>query len=140
MLREPVGGGRIYSYVLTNKFVMTHLVGVPLAVVFLLLTRLWYRKCRGSEYERETEAFFTRMETPVDFEREVGNDNTPRQARLLGGLACGYGAFIALLLFIPNPPSGRIAIAAIAGTVSSIGAALLGYARWLGAAANRPRP
>ncbi len=140
MLLEPVCGGRIYSYVLTNKFVMTHLVGVPLAVVFFLLTRLWYRKCRGSEYERETEAFFTRMETPVDFEREVGNDNTPRQARLLGGLACGYGAFIALLLFIPNPPSGRIAIAAIAGTVSSIGAALLGYARWLGAAANRPRP
>lgn len=46
------------------------------------------------------------MNTPVDFQREVGADNTHAQAKLLGTLGCIYGSFILVLVLIPNPLSG----------------------------------
>lgn len=128
----PVFGDTVYHYLITNKFVITHLVGVPLTMLFFFTTRLWYRPQAGSDYERETAEFFRKMNTPVDFEKEVGGDSTAAQARVLGVIACIYGGFITVLLLIPNPWLGRAGIAACALFLWSVGAALLHYARRAG--------
>ena len=107
---EPLLGHGLYTYVITNKFVITNLVAVPLTMVFFCLTRLAYRPLADPKYEQNANEFFRRMATPVDFEKEVGGDNTATQARVLGAIACFYGAFITCLLLIPNPWLGRAGI------------------------------
>ena len=126
---EPVLGPAVYGYLITNKFVITHLVGVPLTMLFFFGTRFFYRASADTDYERNTDEFFRRMNTPVDFEKEVGGDNTPQQARVLGIVACIYGGFITLLLFIPNPWLGRAGIFACALFLWTVGGVLLAYAR-----------
>jgi hypothetical protein len=76
-----------------------------------------------------TAEFFHKMNTPVDFEKEVCNDNTPAQARILGIISCLYGVFITILFFIPNPWLGRAGIVACALFLWSVGGGLLAYSR-----------
>ena len=69
------------------------------------------------------------MNTKVDFNKEIGkeNDNSAQQAKTMGILATIYGAFILLLVLIPNPISGRIAIVFCALVVGGIGLGLWAY-------------
>ena len=57
------------------------------------------------------EDFFEQMKKPVDFAREVGPGNDAQQYRTLGLMCLIYGAFIFLLVLIPNPPGGRLGMA-----------------------------
>ena len=140
-LLTPVLGDTIYTYLITNKFVITHFVGVPLTMLFFFATRLWYQPQADAVYVQQTAEFFRKMNTPVDFEKEVGGDNTPAQARILGLIACIYGGFITGMLLIPNPWLGRAGIGACALFLWGVGAALLLYSRRAGrrnAAAQNP--
>ena len=109
--------------------VITNLVAVPLTMVFFCLTRLAYRPLADPKYEQNANEFFRRMATPVDFEKEVGGDNTATQARVLGAIACFYGAFITCLLLIPNPWLGRAGILGCALFLWAVGGFLLAYSR-----------
>jgi Na+/proline symporter len=128
-LFAPMLGEKIYGYMLTNKFVMTNLLAVPLIMLFFWMTRFFYRPKPASEYDRDADEFFRRMRTPVNFEKEVGNDNTADQARVLGKLACAYAIFIMLLVFIPNTLFDRMSILACALLPFGIGSGLMYYAR-----------
>ena len=125
----PWLGEAVYGYVLSNKFVITNLVAVPLMMLFFWLTGFFHRDRPGSTYDRNADEFFRRMRTPVDFEREVGNDNTADQARVIGKLACAYGLFIVLLVLIPNTWFDRLSILACALLPLGVGVGLLLYAR-----------
>ncbi len=125
----PLTGESVYHYAITNRFVMTNMVGVPLIMLFFWCTRFFYREPAGSDYERDSAEFFRRMETPVDFDKEVGGDNTAQQAGLLGRIACLYGAFIVLLVLIPNTLTDRISILACALIPLGVGFGLRGYSR-----------
>lgn len=128
-LLTPWLGDGVYSYMLTNKFVVTSLVGVPATTLFFWATRFFYRPGADPALDRDAVEFFRRMETPVDFEKEVGGDNTPAQARVLGIVACIYGGFITCVLLVPNPWAGRLGILGCALFLWSVGGALLFYAR-----------
>ncbi len=78
----------------------------------------------SAEYRARVEAFFQRMHTPVDFEKEVGGANDLSQLKILGGFTATMGVLLFLLLLIPNPASGRWLIAALAGSVSLSGGAM----------------
>ena len=130
--REVFGswlGDSVYGYATSNRFVMTNLVGVPLIMLFFWSTKFFYREPPDSVYERDSKEFFRRMETPVDFNKEVGGDNTVQQARLLGRIACLYGAFIVALLLIPNSMGDRFGILACALIPLGVGGGLLAYAK-----------
>lgn len=126
---EPYLGASTYGYVLSNKFTVSNMVGVPLIMLFFLSTRAFYRPEADPEYQRTSAEFFRRMEIPVDFEKEVGGDNTAEQARLLGRIACLYGAFIVGLLMIPNSSADRLSILGCAVLPLAVGGVLLAYAR-----------
>lgn len=127
-LLVPVLGEGNYLYWSAHKFTMTNLLNIPLTSLFFVATRFFYRPADPRDpAAAEVDRFFRNMRTPVDFEKEVGNDNSAVQARLIGRLAVAYAVFIALLLFIPNPAHGRMAILGCALFVGGIGTVLLIY-------------
>jgi hypothetical protein len=65
------------------------------------------------------------MKTPIDFHKEEGADNDAQQYRTLGSMSLIYGAFISLLVLIPNSPLGRLGMFACAGTMLGVGTLLL---------------
>ena len=132
----PVLGGGVYDYITQHPFVAGNLITAPLTCLFFLATRLFHRPDPGSERERQVAEFFRNRTTPVDFEREVGGDNTPRQARMIGRMASIYGFFVLALVALPNPLSGRLGIAACAAMLLGVGGALMLYARRRTAAAD----
>lgn len=129
-LLEPWMGVTVYQYLISNKFTFTSLITVPLTSLFFWATRRFYIETDSNQlYVEGIREFTARMRTPVDFEAEVGDDNTPRQARVMGLLACVYGIFLCGAVGIPNPKEGRLSILFCAVAVLAVGAVLLSYAR-----------
>jgi SSS family transporter len=94
---------------------------VIIGTAWFLASRWWWPRTPGRDRQR-IDAFARRMETPVDFAREVGAGSDRRQARTLGFFSLAYGVFILLLAFIPNAPGGRLAFVGCGGGVALIGA------------------
>lgn len=89
------------------------LVGVLLNVIICsawFLGSCAWAKRRSEAEQTRVEEFFTTMKTPVHFEQEGGIATDAQQNRTLGTLCLIYGSFLALMLFIPNPLSGRLGI------------------------------
>jgi SSS family transporter len=125
-----VFGEGFASYIVTNKFTFTNLVTVPLCSIFFISTRLFYREVKHNEaYRQDLEEFRGRLKTPVDFDAEVGDDNTAQQARIMGTLSLVYGGFVGLGILIPNPMAGRLAIAFCAAVLLGVGGGLMSYSK-----------
>jgi Na+/proline symporter len=117
------------------------LVGVLLDV---LVCSIWFlgsccfaRSRSAGEIER-VKKFFTQMQTPVNFEAEEGAGNDAQQYRTLGLMSLIYGAFICLLVLIPNPPGQRWGMFACAGAMLGVGGLLYWNSRRLEVRAARP--
>jgi Na+/proline symporter len=89
-------------------------------------------------YQANIEAFFIRLNTPVDFDKEEGAHaaNDDRQSAAIGWLCLVYGLFVVLLAFIPNSTAGRLAFVGSGGAVLLVGAVLVRSVRQ----PNVPRP
>lgn len=86
---------------------------------FVLTMPFWAYS--AAAYRQMVDAFFTRMRTPVDFDKEVGKPNDQRQLAIIGGFMIAIAGFVALLLLLPNDRSGRWSILFIAGCMVSVG-------------------
>jgi Na+/proline symporter len=93
-------------------------------------TKLFWDRTSAA-YKAENATFFTRLNTPVDFNREEGaqNSNDAQQQSAIGWLSLAYGGFVSLLALIPNPMAGRLAFLGCGGIVLVIGAALVATSR-----------
>lgn len=128
----PFLGDSIYNYLVTNKFTFTNIITVPLTSIYFVATTLFYKKrAHNQAYMAQLDEFARRLKTPVDFEKEVGGDNTEQQARMTGTLCILYGVVISSILLVPNPLSGRIAIACCAALMLLIGGILMRKAKSL---------
>ncbi len=109
---------------------------VALASLWFVGTKLFWARCTP-EYRAQVDAFFSKMATPVDFNREEGaaNANDGQQSSAVGWLSLAYGIFVCLLAFIPNSFVGRLAFIGCGGVVILIGVLLLRSARRTAAAA-----
>ena len=94
---------------------------------FMISTPFW--RFSSASYKEKVDKFFTSMHTPVDFEKEVGEGNDHEQLKILGLFSVIVGVFLALLMFLPNPLEGRLAIGFVAIFVGGVGALFvyLGY-------------
>ncbi|WP_309400150.1 sodium:solute symporter family transporter [Cerasicoccus maritimus] len=81
------------------------------------------------EFRNQVDAFFQKMNTPLS-EEERGEGNDHIQARMLGLTTIVMGCFLLLLMCLPNPLAGRLAILAVGGSVILVGALLLLVARF----------
>jgi len=69
-----------------------------------------FAPAKNSEHRAMVDRFFKLMKTPIDFEKEIGEGNDLRQLTSIGYFGAAVAMFITLLLLIPNPMEGRIAI------------------------------
>jgi SSS family transporter len=105
---------------------------------FLLSGLFW--KWTSSHYREQVDAFFATMRRPVNFATEVGQANDATQLRIMGRFALAVGVFVLLLLFAPNPTSGRLAILGLAAFLIAVGLIMIFAARRQTTAANRSIP
>jgi solute:Na+ symporter, SSS family len=70
------------------------------------------------------ERFFAALRAPIDAKREGIIDRDEVIYRLIGGLCLVYGSFVLLLLLIPNPLTGRLAILFVGATITLVGGVL----------------
>jgi SSS family solute:Na+ symporter len=103
---------------------------VLLASAWFIGTKLFWSSSTPA-YRAQVTAFFAKMNTPVDFDREEGaaTANDAQQSAAVGWLSLAYGGFVCLLAFIPNPVVGRLAFLGCGGSVVLIGWLLLRAAR-----------
>jgi len=103
---------------------------VILASAWFLGTKFFWHRT-AAPFKAEIKEFFTRMNTPIDFEREegVGAANDGQQQAAVGWLTLAYAAFVLLLALIPNPPLGRIAFIGCGLLVAIIGGVLVMQSR-----------
>ncbi len=86
---------------------------------------VWIGKKINYKISPATEDLFRRMNTPIDYSGEGGEESDSMQARVLGILCFIYGGFItALGLIIPNPLGGRAAFAFCGLLIVAIGGLL----------------
>lgn len=90
---------------------------------FLLTLPFW--KYTATTDRERIAAFFVRMRTPVDFDREVGAASDSRQLWLLGWFAIAAGGLIELLLLVPNSASSRLVTLCTGGTTVAVGALMV---------------
>jgi len=90
---------------------------------FLLTLPFW--RASSTTYQEKVEAFYRKMHTPVDFEKEVGQANDESQLRIVGFVSLSIGVFISLLALLPNPVEGRLQILFVSLCVIGFGGAML---------------
>jgi SSS family solute:Na+ symporter len=84
----------------------------------------YFARSRSTEERDRVEKFFQRMQTPVDFKKEVGADADAQQYRTLGRLCLIYGSFVFLLVLIPNSLGGRFSMFFCSGALLGVGGLL----------------
>ncbi len=87
------------------------------------LSMLFY-KSTDDVLKKKWNRFYQTMETPVNFQEEVGNANDGDQLVQIGRFAVVLGALISLLLILDNPLWGRICILGVTAFVGGIGGAM----------------
>ena len=103
-------------------------IGFTTAALFIICTAwyfgtmLFYRRDK-KEYVKQVDDFFVEMNSPIDKELKDAEDfdNDARQYTVLGNLCMIYGAFVLLLMLIPNEMLARMCIAFCGLTITGAG-------------------
>lgn len=93
---------------------------VVICSVWFFLTSLFYGSS-SDEHKQRVDKFFTAMNTPINFEKEVGKGKDSVQSKTLGILCLIYGSFVLLMALVPNPLTGRLAFLFCGGLIASVG-------------------
>jgi SSS family transporter len=84
-----------------------------------------FAKNNSQEYDEKVNSFFKRMNTPVDFEKEVGGANDLSQLKVIGIFTLLIGLFIALLAIPAQDMMGVICPLAVSVTISALGLTMI---------------
>ena len=111
-------------------------IAITTAVLFtvcagwFLFSMLFYKKSK-KEYVDRVEEFFTEMDTPINraVEHEPDYESDSRQYGVLGNLCAVYGAFIMILVLVPNVFSDRMLFVYSGGFMFVVGVILKKIAR-----------
>ena len=117
--KREVGDFTLFTTVFLN-------VGVCSAWFFL--TSLFY-KTSSAEHHSRVEQLFLNMRTPINAAADGIKDYDTTMYRLIGGLCLIYGAFILLLVFIPNTGIGRLCFVFCGGALFLAGGSLYALSR-----------
>ena len=93
---------------------------VAICSLWFFFTTLFYGSS-SQQHKDRVEKFFTAMNTPIDFENEVGAGKDSMQSKTLGVLCLIYGGFVLLMVLVPNDLTGRLAFLFCGGLIAGIG-------------------
>jgi hypothetical protein len=89
-------------------------------VAWFFFTSLFYEKC-APEYKASVEEFFARTRTPLLENAQAGTVENRKYPVAIGQLCMIYGAFIMLLVLIPNSIAGRLCYVGCGGAMLGLG-------------------
>lgn len=89
-------------------------------VAWFFFTTLFYEKCTP-EFKSSVEEFFARARTPLLENPQTATVENRQYPVAIGQLCMIYGAFIMLLVFIPNSLTGRLCYAGCGGAMLGLG-------------------
>ena len=127
-LFQSMNAEGLLEYIRSHTMSINVIVNIPLTTLYYLSTKYMPHK-KDAEFETQVDTFFTKMNTKVDFEKEVGAANDHDQAKVLGYLSSVYGIFVLLLLFIPNSVPARWALFGCGGFMLGVGLLLIRYSK-----------
>ncbi len=105
-------------------YIVSGLGNIIICSIWFFIT-IWIGKLVSYRPPEVVEDFFRRINTPVDFSGEGGEESDGKQAQILGMLCFVYGGFIALLaLIIPNDMQGRMSFVFCGLLMLGVGALL----------------
>jgi len=107
------------AWTIQDRAMWIFLFGAVATVISVLLS-----KRNSPQYRERERTFFETMSKPVDFAKEIGGAFDRRQLVVMGNASLVLGAFLATMILVPNPLSGRLLSAGVAGTILAIGAIL----------------
>lgn len=99
--------------------------GVLAAGSFGFLISIPFATAKESPHRKMVDSFIQTMKTPIDFQTEVGAPNDLAQLKTIGWFGASIAGFIALMLFIPNPHEGRVAITILARAIGGLSALMI---------------
>ena len=117
-----------FSQAYSDSFVWSfqqQFFGVMATGTFGFLISIPFAPSKTSEHRNKVNKFFKNMKKPIDFENEVGEGNDDQQLTIIGRFGAAVTAFVTLLLIIPNPLEGRLAILALAIMIGTISVLML---------------
>lgn len=84
-----------------------------------------FHNMNSQAYRDHVDRFFTKMATPVDFDKEVGHANDGFQMTALGAFSIISGLFVLALTLLPSNSSfDRLCILAVSGMILAVGVPL----------------
>lgn len=107
------------------KIALTTVLLFFITIGWFLLTGVFYRRSSRA-YVRQVDEFFEEINRPVDRALEHGDDreNDAKQYDVMAKLCLIYGAFVLLMLFIPNSWGSRLGIFLCGGVIAGVGGVL----------------
>jgi len=96
-------------------------LGMVLVCVSTYLFAGLFHKKESAAKKALTNAFYEKMDRPVDFETEVGGSEDMRQLIIIGILAMIIGSGICLLAFFADSLSGIVSCLGVGGVVLVVG-------------------
>lgn len=109
----------------TIWFVQDRIIWIMVFGAAGTLVSMPFYRYSSPDYKRRIDEFFADMRRPVDFVREVGENQDRKQVQIMGWVTVAGACFMSMLLLIPNPWSGRLCIAGICGFLFLVGWILL---------------
>jgi Na+/proline symporter len=106
----------------------TTLGTVVIGTAWYFFTSLFYRR-DSMESLVAIDSFFQNLQTPIDAKAEGIENHDEVLYRLMGLLCLTYGAFIILLVFVPNSTRGRLCFIGCGGVIAFAGAILFAKSR-----------
>ncbi len=108
-----------------HHFIAVTIGGSVISTLWFFGIHLAFRNRMNPKRVAEIEEFFARMRRPVEPATEEVEHTNTRGTIGIGRMCLAYGAFILLLVLIPNTWVDRLAIAFCAAFVAGVGYALL---------------
>lgn len=102
---------------------------VAICSAWFFATRIFYREKPEDRRQGEVAELFEDFNSPVPVRKETEGGSSDQQRRILGWMAAAYGAFIAVMVWIPNDLSGRFAFAISGLVLGLVGWALIRRSR-----------
>jgi len=125
----PGLGGTIKPEELTQYYLFATVAGVSIAcIAWFFFTSLFYEQS-SPDYKARVEEFFQRLKKPVE---DLTEEQVKENHKIVGaiGMLCEiFGAFVLLMVLVPNPLRGRLSFLFCGGVVFLTGHILRKVAR-----------
>jgi SSS family transporter len=122
-LKISLFGHDLNHYISNHAFAVVNLINTPLLTIIFIGASVFF-PLKDEKAIASEDHFFEKMHQPIDFEKEVGGDNSHTQAKILGRLMMTYSGFTVFGVLIPNETSGRVSFLICALIMGIIGLVL----------------